>query len=91
MKGLLLDVDGTLVASNDAHAKSWVEAFAHFNYSVNFQDVRWLIGMGGDKLMPRLKPELNAQSGLGAKISAYRSWYFRCVYWRIFNAHANRK
>ena len=76
MKGVLLDVDGTLVLSNDAHAHSWVEAFAHYNYSVKFQDVRWLIGMGGDKLIPRLRPELNGDSGVGAKISTYRSQLF---------------
>ena len=28
LQGVLLDVDGTLVLSNDAHAQGWVEAFA---------------------------------------------------------------
>ena len=27
VRGVLLDIDGTLVDSNDAHARAWVEAF----------------------------------------------------------------
>ena len=27
IRGMLLDVDGTLLDSNDAHAQSWVEIF----------------------------------------------------------------
>ena len=27
VRGVLLDVDGTLVDSNDAHAQAWVKAF----------------------------------------------------------------
>jgi HAD superfamily hydrolase (TIGR01509 family) len=49
---VILDVDGTLVDSNDAHAKAWVEAFAQFGITVPFDRVRRAIGMGGDKLMP---------------------------------------
>ncbi len=49
---MILDVDGTLVASNDAHARSWVEALSEAGYEVPL-DVIWpMIGMGGDKLMP---------------------------------------
>jgi len=28
LRGVLLDVDGTLLDSNDAHARAWVEALA---------------------------------------------------------------
>ena len=50
-KVALLDVDGTLIDSNDAHAQSWVETFAEFGHEVSFNRVRDLIGKGGDKLM----------------------------------------
>lgn len=43
--GVILDVDGTLVDSNDAHAKSWVEAMAAHGYTVPFAKVRQLIGI----------------------------------------------
>jgi len=51
---VLLDVDGTLVDSNDAHAHAWVEAFAKFDHDVSFARARSLIGMGGDKLVETL-------------------------------------
>lgn len=80
LKGVLLDVDGTLVLSNDAHAEAWVEAFARFDRIVSYEDVRWLIGMGGDKLIPELAPGLNSESGTGKKISEYRSELFQEKY-----------
>lgn len=51
-KVALLDVDGTLIDSNDAHALAWVDAFAEHGHEVSFAKVRDLIGKGGDKLMP---------------------------------------
>jgi len=54
IRGVLLDVDGTLVDSNDAHAHAWVKAFAEHGVNVAFEDVRPLIGMGGDKVLDRL-------------------------------------
>jgi HAD superfamily hydrolase (TIGR01509 family) len=51
-RGVILDVDGTLVDSNDAHAHAWVAAFAERGLTVSFDVVRRMIGMGGDKLIP---------------------------------------
>ena len=50
--GVILDVDGTLIDSNDAQAHSWVKAMAAYGYHVAFGKVRPLIGMGGDKVLP---------------------------------------
>jgi len=52
--GVLLDIDGTLLDSNDAHAKAWVEALSDHGIERSFSDVRPLIGMGADIVMPRL-------------------------------------
>ncbi|HEX6243499.1 MAG TPA: HAD family hydrolase, partial [Polyangiales bacterium] len=54
MKAVLLDVDGTLVNSNDQHAEAWVEALRQEGYEASIEQVRPLIGMGGDKLIPQL-------------------------------------
>jgi HAD superfamily hydrolase (TIGR01509 family) len=54
LRGVLLDVDGTLIDSNDAHAASWVDTFREFGYDAPFERVRPLIGMGGDKLLPQI-------------------------------------
>jgi phosphoglycolate phosphatase-like HAD superfamily hydrolase len=50
----IFDIDGTLVASNDAHARAWVDALAAGGRHVELSRVRPLIGMGSDKLLPQL-------------------------------------
>jgi HAD superfamily hydrolase (TIGR01549 family) len=80
INGILLDVDGTLVLSNDAHAHSWVEAFGLYNYPISFDQVRYLIGMGSDKLIPHLFPELTESEGVGKEIKEKRSSLFREKY-----------
>lgn len=54
LRGVLLDMDGTLVDSNDAHARAWVKALAEEGFAVPFERVRRLIGMGGDTLLPEV-------------------------------------
>jgi beta-phosphoglucomutase-like phosphatase (HAD superfamily) len=70
--GALLDVDGTLVASNDAHAQSWVEVFKEFGYEVEFDRVRPLIGMGGDHIIPMFVPDTSDKEGKGKQIADRR-------------------
>ena len=79
LKGVIFDVDGTLVDSNDAHAQSWVETFAEAGYDVPFHVVRPLIGMGGDKLLPRTIGVSN-DSEEGKKLTKRRSEIFREKY-----------
>lgn len=76
IRGVILDVDGTLVNSNDAHAHSWVEAMAESGYSVPFEKVRPLIGMGGDKVLPETIGVDNS-SPEGQKISKRRGEIFK--------------
>ncbi|MFO0811238.1 MAG: HAD family hydrolase [Gemmataceae bacterium] len=72
VRGVLLDVDGTLVDSNDAHARAWVRALADCGTSVHFEDVRPLIGMGGDKLLP-VAAGIDADSPEGQRVERRRS------------------
>jgi HAD superfamily hydrolase (TIGR01509 family) len=51
-KGVVLDVDGTLVDSNLAHARAWYEVLSEAGYTVSVEHLRRLIGMGSDKLLP---------------------------------------
>jgi HAD superfamily hydrolase (TIGR01509 family) len=53
-RGALLDIDGTLLDSNDAHATAYVEALALEHLIVPFARVRPLIGMGSEKLLPAI-------------------------------------
>jgi HAD superfamily hydrolase (TIGR01509 family) len=72
---VLLDIDGTLIDSNDAHAACWVEALAAFGHRVEFARVRKLIGMGGDKLLPELTG-ISKDSDDGRTIAARRQSLF---------------
>ena len=78
--GLILDVDGTLVLSNDAHARAWVGAFAEHGYDIPFDRVRPLIGMGGDKLLPALVTDLSSTEGVGKQIAERRKEIFLTRY-----------
>lgn len=74
--GVILDVDGTLIDSNDAHAHSWIEAMAAYGYTVAFDRVRPLIGMGGDKVLPETI-HLDKDSEQGKAISQKREEIFK--------------
>ena len=76
---VLLDVDGTLVDSNDAHAHAWVQAFADAGIAVEFARVRRCIGMGGDKLMPEVSG-ISEDSEQGQTIAKRRGEIFKSVW-----------
>ena len=70
---VLLDVDGTLIDSNDAHAACWVEMLTESGYHVPFSRIRELIGKGGDKVLPEtigLEKDSPAYEALVKKRSA---------------------
>lgn len=75
-QGVIFDIDGTLLCSNDAHAHSWVDAFSDFGFSVPFYQLRWLIGMGGDRLIQTLFPGMSSDEGIGKVISHRRGNVF---------------
>jgi hypothetical protein len=56
IKGVIFDVDGTLVDSVDLHAAAWQEAFRHFGQETDFAEVRSQISKGGDQLLPVFIP-----------------------------------
>jgi HAD superfamily hydrolase (TIGR01549 family) len=73
--GALLDIDGTLVDSNDAHARAWVEAFGANHIEARFENVRTQIGKGADKLLPEIAG-VSDESETGAQISRDRRRIF---------------
>jgi HAD superfamily hydrolase (TIGR01509 family) len=79
LTGALLDVDGTLVDSNDAHAHAWVKALAEAGVRAEFATVRRLIGKGGDKLLPEVSG-IAADSSKGKAISKRRGEIFQIEY-----------
>lgn len=79
LKGVIFDVDGTLVDSNDAHAQSWVDTLTEAGYDVPFEKVRPLIGMGADKLLPKAVG-ISRDSDEGKKLVERRGEIFRSKY-----------
>ena len=78
-RAVIFDVDGTLVDSNDAHARAWVDALVDCGRHVEFSRVRPLIGMGGDKLLPKVAG-IDVDSSEGQAIDRRRRDIFAAVY-----------
>ena len=76
---MIFDVDGTLVDSNDAHAAAWRDVLRDFGVERPFDEIRRLIGMGGDKLLPALTG-ISADSDEGKRITERRGQRFRDAY-----------
>jgi HAD superfamily hydrolase (TIGR01509 family) len=53
-RGVLFDVDGTLVDTNYLHAVTWWEAFRQGGHTVPTARIHRAIGMGSDKLLDHL-------------------------------------
>ena len=76
IRAALLDIDGTLIDSNDAHARAWVAAGAELGYDIHFDRVRPLIGMGGDRVTPMMTGH-DEDSPEGERIGERRGEIFR--------------
>ena len=85
MSCAIFDVDGTLVDSNDAHADAWADAFAEHGVKIDRALVRRCIGMGGDKLMPRVSG-IQEESAAGQRISSRRAEIFKTRYLQTVRA-----
>jgi|SRR6185312_3053849 len=58
-KAIFLDVDGTLIDSNDFRVDAWAEAFHDAGLLVERKQIRAQVGKGADILIPSLFPDLN--------------------------------
>jgi HAD superfamily hydrolase (TIGR01509 family) len=76
----LLDIDGTLVDSNEAHARAWDAACAEFGFVRSERFFRPLIGMGSDQVLPRVDPALSDDRDPGKAIAARRGEIFKSAY-----------
>lgn len=76
LRGVLIDVDGTLIASNRAHAEAFADVFRDAGFDIDADRVEPLIGMGGDKLIPELTG-LDAEEGEGKRLADAKKRRFR--------------
>lgn len=54
VKAVLFDIDGTLIDSNDAHTRAWLEVLQQHGRSASYRQMRHLIGKGSDKVFAEL-------------------------------------
>lgn len=73
--GVIFDVDGTLVDSNDAHASAWSDALGEFGFTVSWDELRQRIGKGGDKVIPEITG-LDPDGERGQRLGTRRSQIF---------------
>jgi len=78
-RAVILDMDGTLIDSNDAHVRAWVEALRAHGHEVSEADIRPWIGMGGDNLLPAAV-KISKESEEGKKVSDERGEIFKSRY-----------
>lgn len=78
-RGVLFDVDGTLIDSNRLHAHAWVDALHENGFDVPLDRVQRLIGMGGDKLLPEVT-KLDKDDERSQQIEQRRGEIFKQVY-----------
>ncbi len=82
LSALILDIDGTLIDSNDAHVDAWVEALASFGYRIPRDRMLREVGKGADQLIP---------SVLGAAVEREQGDEIRVVQRRAFAAIAGAR
>ncbi|MDR6638469.1 HAD family hydrolase [Paenarthrobacter nitroguajacolicus] len=56
-RGVLFDVDGTLIDSSYFHAMAWWQAFRREGLDIEMSAIHRRVGMGGDKLIQSLVPD----------------------------------
>lgn len=79
IEAAILDVDGTLILSNDEHAQAFVDAARELGLDADYDEIRRLIGMGGDKLIPRAFG-FEKESERGTELSERKGEIFREKY-----------
>jgi HAD superfamily hydrolase (TIGR01509 family) len=78
-RGVILDIDGTLLDSNAAHVRAWVEALTEHGHDVTERDIWPLVGMGGDNLLPAAVG-IDKESDEGKRISERRGEIYKTRY-----------
>lgn len=79
IRAILFDVDGTLLDSNDAHARAWLDALRGHGKDVPFDLVRSKIGKGGDKLLMEVAG-IDQESVEGRSLNERRSAVLKALY-----------
>ncbi|MEV7135127.1 HAD family hydrolase [Arthrobacter sp. NPDC093128] len=83
-RGVLFDVDGTLVDSSYLHTLAWWQAFRQVGLDVPMASIHRSVGMGGDKLVDRLLPTGRDKTRDAAIMAAHGAVF--ATYWPALRA-----
>lgn len=83
-KGVLFDVDGTLVDSSYIHTLAWWQAFRQAGFDVPMARIHRCVGMGGPRLVDYLLPEERDKDRDEAVLSAHSGIFG--TYWPSLRA-----
>ena len=83
-KGVLFDVDGTLVDSSYIHTLAWWQAFRQAGFDVPMARIHRCVGMGGPRLVDPLLPEGRDKDRDDAVLSAHSGIFG--TYWPSLRA-----
>jgi HAD superfamily hydrolase (TIGR01549 family) len=81
IRGVIFDLDGTLVDSNELHVLAWEETFRHFGKEIPIKRRREQIGKGGDQYLPVFLTEHELRE-FGDEADKYRGEVFKKKYLR---------
>jgi HAD superfamily hydrolase (TIGR01549 family) len=57
LRGMIFDIDGTLVDTNPSHVEAWRRAFKRLGFDIPAERIKVEVGKGGDKLVPSILGE----------------------------------
>jgi HAD superfamily hydrolase (TIGR01549 family) len=79
IRGVIFDLDGTLVDSNELHVLAWHDTFRHFQKEIPLERLREQIGKGGDQYLPVFLNEREMRE-FGEEADKYRGEVFKKKY-----------
>ncbi len=79
IEAFIFDVDGTLIDSNDFHARAWQKAFEKYGKNISFERIRPHIGKGADTLLPEFLTETEIEE-FGDELADLRGKIFKKEY-----------
>ncbi len=85
IRGVIFDVDGTLVDSNPSHTQAWLRALQEAGLPADAEEIRRSIGMGGDKIIP-MQTGWSDQDPQGKALAKRRGEIFQTDYLPKLNA-----
>jgi len=79
LKAVIFDIDGTLIDSVEAHARSWQQALEKYGKKVPLETIRKMIGMGSDQMLPEFFSAEQLER-FGRELDEYKAGLFKREY-----------